>query len=99
MTKTEKISNPAVTTTTTTATLTQEMYDKIEMGMSYQKVRNIVGQDPNTAEEIDDPLRQGVKVLKCTWRGAEGSGEYQDAPELSVTLDGGVVYAKESSSL
>lgn len=98
-TKTEKKSNPKVETTTTTATLTREIYDKIEMGMSYQKVRKIIGQDPNTAEEIEDPMRQGVKVLKCTWRGAEGSGEYQNTPELSVTLDGGVVYAKESSNL
>jgi hypothetical protein len=75
-----------VTTTTERVDLDQSMYDKIEMGMSYQDVVDIVGQDPNRAEEVPDEVRETGKVLKCTWEGTPGTGEYQGESLLEVSF-------------
>ena len=76
----------SVTTTTEHADLTQSRYDQIEMDMSYEDVVNIVGQEPNQAEEVPDEVRETGKVLKCTWEGKPGTGEYQGESRLDVSF-------------
>ncbi len=76
----------SVATTTENADLTESMYDQIDMGMSYQDVVNIVGQDPNQAEEVPDEVRESGKVLKCTWEGKPGTGEYEGESRLDVSF-------------
>ena len=88
-----------VTTTTEQADLTQSMYDQIEIGMSYQDVVNIVGQDPNNAEEVPDELRETGKVLKCTWEGKPGTGKYGGESQLNVSFYEGEVCGREALNL
>lgn len=94
-----KTSNPNIKTTKTPAKLTPDMYDKIELGMTYEQVRGIIGQDPNKVEEMDDPSRPGGKGLNCTWTGPAEDSQYPTPPEITITVDGDEVYGKQSSSL
>jgi len=89
----------SVTTTTEHADLTQSMYDQIDTNMSYEDVVSIVGQDPNKAEEVPDEVRETGKVLKCTWEGKPGTGEYEGESRLDVSFYGERVCEVEATNL
>ncbi|MBN1288684.1 MAG: hypothetical protein JXA49_03500 [Actinobacteria bacterium] len=97
--KSETGSDTEVETTATKADLTREMYDSIELGMTYDQVLDIIGQAPNDAEEVEDEMRPDESVLKCVWNGKEGSSEYPENPRLEVYFSGGEVSEKASTSL
>ncbi|MBN2167684.1 MAG: hypothetical protein JW738_00440 [Actinobacteria bacterium] len=97
--KSDTGSNQEVETTTTNVDLTEEMYDSIELGMTYDQVLDIIGEAPNGAEEVQDEMMPDTTVLKCTWNGKEGSSEYAEDPKLEVCFNKGKVSEKMSTSL
>lgn len=56
--------------------ITREKYDRLEMGMSYEQVREIFGCEPSSASELGEKGTSG-HILMCTW---------QDAGGVSVSL-------------
>jgi len=88
-----------VDTSTVNADLNESMYERIETGMSYQDVVNIVGREPNRSEEVPDEVRETGKVLKCTWEGKPGTGKYQGDSRLDVSFYEGRVCEIEATNL
>lgn len=98
-TKAETSADMDIETTTATANLTQEMYDSIELGMSYEQVRDIIGQDPNKVEEVPDEVRETGEVTRCSWIGDPESTEYPEPPQIDVSFYEGEACEKMSTSI
>ncbi len=79
--------------------LTGSMYDRIEMGMGYGEVVEIVGSAPNDTAMVPDAMRATGEVLQCTWNGLEGSGEFPGESVLRVCFYEGEVCEREAGNL
>ena len=53
------------------APITREQYDRLEMGMSYEQVREIFGCEPSSTSELGEKGTSG-HILMCTWQDAGG---------------------------
>ena len=69
--KTESVSSNSSTTEETSSGINEEKFDSIQNGMSYEEVKNIIGEDGENLSETDIG---GIKTVMYQWSASDGWG-------------------------
>lgn len=90
---------PQAETTTEKSDISESIYERIEIGMGYDEVVKIVGNEPNEALEVPDEFAPGGRALKCTWYGSYQTEGYGETRSLQIVFESGTVSEKYGENL